>query len=94
MSAPLPHIARKHFKPNGRVDLWDVVIEDGPVKLEFTSILAREALQRDPKRFCLVLPKGMKPGKLQDDADERARLDAQTAAEIEASDPAYGRSQA
>lgn len=91
MTAPLPMIPRKHIKPNGRVDLWDTQIENGPVRIEFTSILAREALVRDKDRFKFELPRGVKPGPLQDEADERARADAEAAA-AEPPDPVYGRS--
>ncbi len=94
MKKPLPHIPRKHLKPNGKVDLWDIVIEDGPVKLEFTAILAREALMYDPDRYKFDLPRGVKPGPLQDEAEARAREEAE-AADAEPPDPVYGkRSQA
>lgn len=93
MSEPLPHIPRKHIKANGRVDLWDVLIEDGPVKIEFTTILAREALVRDAERFQFNLPRGMKPGPAQIAAEARAAEELDQAA-AEPPDPAYGRTPA
>lgn len=94
---PLPMIPRKHIDAHGHVMLWDVVgpLDDekngtGPVKVQFTGILAREALQRDPDRYKLDLPRGIKPGPAQDEADER---DRELAAEAEAEankDPVYG----
>lgn len=87
---PLPYIPRKSIKPNGNVDLWDVLAEDGPVKLERTTIIAREALQRDPARYKLELPRGTKPGPAQIEAERRA---AEIAAEenTEPPDPVFGR---
>lgn len=87
---PLPYIPRKHLKPNGHVDLWDMGATDGPVKLERTAIIAREALQRDPERFKLELPRGTKPGPAQVAAETRA---AEIAAEenAEQPDPVFGR---
>lgn len=94
MKKPLPHIPRKYIKANGKVDLWDMVIEGGPVKCEFTTILAREALLYDPERYYFSLPTKVKPGRLQEEADERAREDAE-AADAEPPDPVHGkRSQA
>lgn len=86
---PLPMIPRKYLKPNGVVELWDMEAVDGPVKIERTGILAREALQRDPDRYKLELPRGVKPGQAQFDAEERAR-EEQAEAEAEAPDPVFG----
>lgn len=90
MNKPLPHIPRKHIKPNGNVDLWDVLIDGGPVKVEFTTILAREALVRDKDRYKFELPRGAKPGDLQVEADER-RAAEQAETDAEPPDPVYGR---
>ncbi len=90
---PLPMIPRKYIKKNGRVDVWDMEVENGPAKIEFTTMLAREALQRDEKRYKLELPRGMKPGQLQLDNEERAAADAE-AANVEPADPVYGRTPA
>lgn len=101
---PLPYIPRRAIKPNGKVDLWDLIgqptgkkdektgfeITDGPVKIEFNSILAREALQRDPDRYKIDLPRGVKPGPGQIAFEERQRAEAE---ELEAEanrDPVYG----
>lgn len=89
-TAPLPHIARKFIKPNGKVDLWDIADKDDPVKLEFTAILAREALQRDKERYKLELPKGVKPGAAQAEAERRA-AEEMAEADAEPPDPVYGR---
>jgi hypothetical protein len=88
---PLPFIPRKYLRPDHKVDLWDVLIEGGPVKIEFTSMLAREALVRDPERYKFDLPRGVKPGQLQFDAEDRARALAEEA-ESEPPDPVFGRS--
>lgn len=88
-TAALPLIPRKYVKC-GKVELWDVLVEGGPVKVEFNLILAREALQRDPKRFKFEMPKGMTPGPLQAEADEYARQKAEEA-DAEPPDPIYGR---
>lgn len=93
MAKTLPLIPRKYIKANRRVDLWDVLIEGGPVKLERTAILAREALAYDPDRYVLTLPRGMKPGPLQEEAEEREREMAAEAA-AEPADPVYGRTPA
>lgn len=87
---PLPLIPRKYFKRDGKVDMWDVIIDGGPVKVEFTAILAREALQRDPDRFKFELPRGVQPGPLQVEAEERARAQSDER-DTEAPDPVYGR---
>lgn len=89
--AALPLIHPKYIKRGDKVDLWDVVIENGPVKSEFTVILAREALARDAERWKLDLPKGTKPGPLQDEADRLAAEQEGAAAETAAADPVYGR---
>lgn len=89
-------IPRRYIKPNGKVDLWDMtgpLVDEqptGPVKVEFSGILAREALQRDPDRYRTDLPKGVKPGPAQAEADERAAAE-QAEADAEANrDPVYG----
>lgn len=92
--ATLPMIPRKHIKPNGRVDLWDVLSDGGPFKVEFTTINAREALLYDKDRYKFELPRGTKQGPAQDEADERAAAEAEESAETQANDPHYGRKQA
>ena len=51
------------------ITLWDLVGplgEDGkptgPVRSEVNTVLAREAMHREPKRYAYQLPKGMSPG--------------------------------
>lgn len=87
---PLPLIPRKSIKPNGNVDLWDMLAENGPVKIERTTIIAREAMQRDSERYKLELPRGTKPGPAQIEAE---RIAAEIAAEenAEPPDPVFGR---
>lgn len=87
----LPLIPRKYIKRNGKVDLWDVLIENGPARFEFTAILAREALQRDPDRFKFELPKGTKQGSLQDEADEREQENMEEGDRIDDADPHFGK---
>lgn len=91
---PLPFIPRKYMKPDGTVDLWDTDDSEhtgGPKKINQTAILAREALQRGGDRYKFELPKGMKPGPAQIEADERLIAEAEEM-NAEAPDPAYGRS--
>lgn len=92
--AALPMIPRKYVDPKtGRVNVWDLSTETdppGPVKIEMTGILAREALQRDPERFKLELPRGVKPGPAQEEA-ERLAADRADPGPQETTDPAYGR---
>lgn len=87
---PLPMIARRFISRTGHVDLWDMLADDGPVKITRTGILAREALGRDPERYKLELPKGIKPGPAQTRAEEEA---AAAAAELdnEPPDPVFGK---
>lgn len=88
--ALLPLIHRKHIKRDGKVDLWDIVEDGGPVKIEFPAILAREALARDPERYHLNLPRGLKPGPLQAENEERIRLQNEEAEATADADPVYG----
>jgi len=65
--------------------LWDLVgplnekgEPTGPVKSEINTILAREAMVRDPKRYVQALPKGMSPGPAETERLERIqRLEAE-----------------
>lgn len=91
----LPMIARKYIKPRGLVDVWDMQIDRGtdalagPLRLEMTAILAREALQRDSDRYKLELPRGEKPGPAQIEAELRAA--EELADPDEKPDPVYGK---
>lgn len=101
---PLPMIPRRYIDPHGNVGLWDMVgedtgekdkvgdpVTDGPVRISRTAILAREALQRDPDRYKLDLPKGTKPGPGQLAQEERARAEAEEADAERDADPVYGK---
>lgn len=89
---PLPMIPRKYVRRDGLVEFWDTSEENGgPVKLERQAILAREALANDPDRYKLELPRGVKPGPAQIEADERVRSEAEELAREAEADPHYGR---
>jgi len=58
--------------------LWDLVgpVGDdgkprGPVRTEVNTVLAKEAMGRDPKRYAQDLPKGASPGPAEADRLER-----------------------
>ena len=63
----------------------------GPLKVELWGIDARHALEIDPERFKMDLPKGQKPGRAQIDADEMAVAEAEGMERTRASDPQFGR---
>lgn len=102
--AALPMIPRNRVDKFGNVAFWDLIgdltgekdaktgaaLTDGPVQIFRTGILAREALSRDPERYVLTLPKGIKPGPAQIEAEERARDEAEEANAERNADPVYG----
>lgn len=96
MAKPLPMIPRNRVDKHGMVELWDMLETDGegnvigPVKIKRQAILAREALQRDPDRYRLDLPRGVKPGPAQEEAERRAAEEAAEAEAEAAADPVYG----
>jgi len=61
----------------------------GPIKVEFWGIDATEAMQIEPDRFKLDLPKGMKPGKAQLEADEMAKETAEEIRQARKKDPLH-----
>lgn len=63
----------------------------GPVKVELWGVDARFALECEPERFKLDLPRGTKPGKAQIDAEEMARLDGIELAQARERDPNFGK---
>ncbi len=65
----------------------------GPVKIELWGIDARHALEREPERYKLDLPKGQKPGKAQIDAEEMARAEGMELAALRDRDPNFGKPQ-
>jgi len=56
----------------------------GPVRTEVNTILAREAIARDPKRYTFSLPKGASPGPAE---AERLARQAQLEAELKGDMP-------
>jgi hypothetical protein len=65
----------------------------GPVKIEFWGIDAIYALDNGPERFKLDLPRGVKPGKAQIDAEEMARAEGMELAAARERDPNFGKPQ-
>lgn len=88
---PLPMIPRRYVNAHGNVALWDMAEEGGPVQIVRAGILAREALGRDPERYRLELPKNVKPGPAQLEAEQRAREEADELNTDIDRDPVYGR---
>lgn len=62
----------------------------GPLKVELWGVDARHALEIEPERFKLDLPKGVKPGRAQIEAEERAAAEAEATQRARASDPQFG----
>lgn len=65
----------------------------GPLKVELWGVDARHAMEREPDRYKLDLPKGAKPGKAQLDAEEMARLEGVELAQARDRDPNFGKPQ-
>lgn len=62
----------------------------GPLKVELWAVDARHALEVEPDRFKLDLPKGHKPGAVQVAADEAAARLAEELDRARTSDPQFG----
>jgi hypothetical protein len=62
----------------------------GPVKVELWAIDARHALEIEPDRYRIDLPRGVKPGKAQVDADALAAAEADERQRAKAADPQFG----
>ena len=77
------------IKPTGKVDLWDMLADDGPVVVELWAVDARHALDVDKDRWRLELPKNAKPG----EAEKRRLADLAAQNELEGADPHYGAQQ-
>jgi hypothetical protein len=71
-------------------DLWHEM-NGGPVKIEFWGVDARGAL--DHERFKLDLPRGLKPGKAQVEAEEMAKAEGAELAALRERDPNFGKPQ-
>jgi hypothetical protein len=71
------------------VNVWDLFGPSdkdgqplGPVEINMNTVLAKEAMARDPGRYVLQLPKNVQPGKADRERKEReARLKAELEAE-------------
>ena len=63
----------------------------GPLKKSLWSTDAVHALGTDPERYFLELPKGMKPGKAQIEADRRAEMSEAELNEAREKDPQFGK---
>lgn len=61
----------------------------GPVRVELWGIDARHAMETDADRFMLDLPKGMKPGRAQQEAEEMQQAEAAELRRARASDPMH-----
>lgn len=63
----------------------------GPVKVELWGVDARHAMEVEPNRYRLDLPKGVKPGRAQIEAEEMAQAEAGALAQAQERDPQFGR---
>lgn len=76
-------VAKKHYED------WKRNI-GGPIELAMNTVLAREAMTRDPERYVDRLPKGVKPGRADAASrEEAARRQAQSAKDA-SKDPHFG----
>lgn len=65
----------------------------GPVKVELWGVDARHALDLEPERYKLDLPRGQKPGKAQIDAEEMAKAEGIALEQARDRDPNFGKPQ-
>lgn len=65
----------------------------GPVKIELWGVDANHAMQIDPDRYKLDLPRGVKPGKAQVEAEEMAKAEGLELAALRERDPNFGKPQ-
>lgn len=63
----------------------------GPVEIEMWSVLAAEALQRDPQRYSRKLPRGVKPGHAHEQNQNKAQLRLIEDAATAEKDPHFGK---
>ncbi len=63
----------------------------GPVKKDLWSTDAKHALEVDPERYFLELPRGVKPGAAQAELDRAAEMSEQELAEAREKDPQFGK---
>ena len=62
-------------------------------QIEFWGVDARSALDHGPDRFKLDLPRGLKPGKAQIEAEEMAKAEGAELAALRERDPNFGKPQ-
>ena len=70
--------------------VWDLEAAGGPVQLIMRTVNAKDALRRDPNRYVLKLPRGIKPGPAQAELEQRNRDEASDFAALAARDPVFG----
>jgi hypothetical protein len=75
--------ARKEY------DRWREQV-GGPMVLDMWSVDSKDATARDPNRYMLELPKGMKPGKAHMEQLERERAREEELAAAADRDPQFG----
>ena len=84
----------QHMEADARsllVKVWDLdEASGGPYQLTMRSVNARDALKRDPNRYVLKLPKGLKPGPKQAEIEQQERDEADHFAAEAARDPVFG----
>ena len=66
-------------------------INGGPVKVSLWSTDAKHAISAEPARYVLELPKGVKPGKQQMEADAIAEMSEAELQEARDRDPQFGK---
>lgn len=62
----------------------------GPIKISQWGADARHSMTVEPDRYKIDLPKGMKPGKAQIEAEERAKVEAEELEHARNRDPQFG----
>lgn len=80
---------RTHAELNRQFREWHGV-KGGPVKIELWGVDARHAMEREPKRYALDLPKDKAPGKAQREAEEMAEAEAEALQRARQNDPQFG----
>jgi hypothetical protein len=66
-------------------------VNGGPIKTSMWSTDAKQAINTEPERWVLDLPRGMKPGKSQIEADALAEMSEQELQEARDKDPQFGK---
>jgi hypothetical protein len=66
----------------------------GPVKVEFWGVDARHAIEKEPDRYKLDLPRGLKPGRAQIEAEAAYAAELDELKRAAALDPQFGTQEA